>query len=83
VKKGWEHNTDQWAASHLKSVQQWLAEFKGGLWPVKEASVRINKKGKTTQAQHGSFDNNLEVIGQTITRISGASLVAPIEWLDY
>jgi len=83
VVKGWEGNTDQWAASHLPFVKQWLAEFKGGTWPVTEASVRINKKGKTQQAQHGSFDNNIDVIAQTIERIAGAKPVKPIEWLDY
>jgi hypothetical protein len=47
-----------------------------------EASVRVNRNGKTQQAQHGSFDNNVEVIRQTIERISGAKIVAPIGWLD-
>ena len=83
VERGWENDTDQWAAAHLGYVRTWLADFDGQRWPVSEASVRVNKKGKTQQAQHGSFDNNVEVIAQTITRISGANLVAPIEWLDY
>jgi hypothetical protein len=64
-------------------VQQWLAEFKGSLWPVKEASVRINKKGKTQQAQHGSFDNDIDVVSATIERIAGRKPVKPLEWLDY
>ncbi len=83
VIKGWEASTDQWSASQLGSVRQWLAGFKGSLWPVKDASVPIDKKGKTEQAQHGSFDNNLDVIGMTIERIAGKKLVQPIEWLDY
>lgn len=80
---GWEKSTDQWAAAHLPAVQKWLAEFKGSLWPVKDASVPINRKGKTQQAQHGSFDNNIPVIAQTIERIAGAKPVKPLEWLDY
>jgi hypothetical protein len=83
VSKGWENDKEQWAESQLKCVQQWLAEFKGSLWPVKEASVRINKKGKTQQAQHGSFDNDLDVISATIERIAGHKPVKPLEWLDY
>ena len=83
VVPGWEKSTDQWAASHLPAVQKWLAEFKGSLWPVTDASVPINKKGKTQQAQHGSFDNNMDVIAQTIERIAGAKPVKPLEWLDY
>jgi hypothetical protein len=51
--------------------------------PVPTPSVVVNKKGKTAQAQHGSFDNNVAVIEHTIERIRGVKLVAPIEWLDY
>lgn len=83
VERGWENDTDQWAASHHDALRTWLTEFQGSRWPVETASVRVNRKGKTQQAQHGSFDNDIEVIGQTITRIAGAELVAPIEWLDY
>jgi pimeloyl-ACP methyl ester carboxylesterase len=83
VEPGWERDADQWATTHLGDVRTWLAQFEGSLWPVVDASVRVNRKGKTEQAQHGSFDNNVEVIGRTIERIAGAGLVAPIEWLDY
>lgn len=37
----------------------------------------------TTQATHGSFDNNITVLTQAIERIAGRSLVSPMEWLDY
>jgi hypothetical protein len=83
VDKGWETDRDQWAESHHADLQQWLAGFKGSKRPVVDASVRINRKGKTQQAQHGSFDNAFEVIGPTIERIAGRPLVSPIEWLDY
>lgn len=83
VTPGWEMDGDQWAASQLPSVQQWQAQFKGQVVPVPTPSVVVNKKGKTAQAQHGSFDNSVAVIEQTIERIRGAKVVAPIEWLDY
>lgn len=83
VQQGWEKDSDQWAAAQLPSVQQWLAQFKGQTHPVDTPSVVVNKKGKTVQAQHGSFDNNVAVIQQTIERIRGAKIVQPIEWLDY
>ncbi len=37
----------------------------------------------TTQATHGSFDNNIAVLTQTIERMAGKPLVSPMEWLDY
>jgi hypothetical protein len=83
VTPGWERDSDQWAASQLPAVQQWLAQFKGRVQPVEAPSVVVNKKGKTVQAQHGSFDNDVAVITQTIERIRGVPPVRPIEWLDY
>jgi hypothetical protein len=50
---------------------------------VSDPNVFINKKKKTAQAQHGSFDNNVEVVAETIERIAGAPMPKPIEWLDY
>jgi hypothetical protein len=74
---------DQWAPEHLGYIDQWLAGFKGHLHRIDAPSVQINKRGKTAQAQHGAFDNDLKTIGETIERIRGAPLVSPIEWLDY
>jgi hypothetical protein len=48
-----------------------------------EPTVRTTARGDRIQATHGSFDNNLDVIGETLRRIRGAPLVAPLEWLDY
>jgi hypothetical protein len=83
VVPGGEKDSDQWAASQLPSVQRWQAAFKGQVQAVQTPSVVVNKKGKTMPAQHGSFDNNVVVIQQTIERIRGAKIVRPIEWLDY
>jgi hypothetical protein len=75
--------TDQWDAAHLRYVREWQAAFQGSLHRVDAPSVPINKKGKTQQAQHGSFDNNVGVVTATIERIGGAKVKHPIEWLDY
>jgi hypothetical protein len=74
---------DQWAESQLEFVRTWQAKFKGTKDPVSDPNVFINKKKKTAQAQHGSFDNNVEVVAETIERIAGAPMPKPIEWLDY
>jgi hypothetical protein len=83
VTAGWEHDADQWAAAQLPSVQAWLARFQGRVQALASPSVVVNRKGQTMQAQHGSFDNNVALMTQTIEGMRGAKLVRPIEWLDY
>lgn len=83
VEPGYETNTDQWDAGELAWVRAWQKRFKGTLAPVAEPSVVVAANGKTAQATHGSFDNNVRVIAATIERITGARPVKPIEWLDY
>ncbi|PTT92411.1 hypothetical protein DBR42_02010, partial [Pelomonas sp. HMWF004] len=76
---------DQWAAAPNADVAAWLK-----LWPagallnrVAAPKVRTTKAGDQVAASHGSFDNNIDVLTGTLERIRGASLVAPMEWLDY
>lgn len=77
-------NTDQWARSHLPALTRWRAAFPAAnRHPVPTPYIRVNKLGKTEQATHGSFDNNVDVIADTIRRIRGHAPVKPIEWLDY
>lgn len=38
-----------------------------------------NVKDKTENASHGGFDNNVELVGQTLERITGAPLVMPVD----
>jgi len=88
VESGWHGGDlvwqgDQWAPEHLPYIDQWLAGFKGKRYRIDRPSVPINKRGKTAQAQHGVFDNDMETIGATIERIRGAPLLSPIEWLDF
>jgi hypothetical protein len=77
-------NEDQWARSQLPALARWHAALPAAnRHPVPTPYIRVNKQGKTEQATHGSFDNNIDVITDTIRRISGKGPVKPIEWLDY
>ncbi|MNJ72162.1 hypothetical protein D3C77_687840 [compost metagenome] len=47
---------------------------------VIDASKVITGLPSTTiDATHGSFDNNVEVVGRTLERITGAKLAMPID----
>lgn len=75
---------DQWDKSHLRHLQDWHSRFpRANLHPVPMPYIPVNREGKTAQATHGSFDNNIDVVTQTIQRVNGSALVSPIEWLDY
>lgn len=53
---------------------------------IEKPQVLATKHGDRIQATHGSFDNNITVLTETIARVSGregVGLVAPLEWLDY
>lgn len=77
-------NAEQWARGQLPALARWHAAFPAGnRHPVPTPYIRVNKLGKTEQATHGSFDNNIDVIADTIRRISGQAPVQPIEWLDF
>ena len=80
----------QWATEQQASVAAWQQLWVPGAsgsaqrgFPVTARDVRITRTGATTQATHGSFDNNIDVMTATLERIRGKSLVAPMEWLDY
>jgi hypothetical protein len=75
---------DQWAKGHLRHLQDWHSRFaRSNLHPVPLPHIPVDREGRTAQATHGSFDNNIEVVRQTIERVTGSSLVSPIEWLTY
>jgi hypothetical protein len=76
---------EQWDAGHQADLRRWRDRWRGGalLKIVSERQVPIARDGKTSAATHGSFDNNIAVLTETIERISGERLVAPMEWLDY
>jgi hypothetical protein len=77
----------QWAQGELAAMQKWQAAWKGEgtelLKVVKDRNVTITREGAQSQATHGSFDNNIEVVTRTIERIKNGKLIKPVEWLDY
>jgi hypothetical protein len=82
-------STDQWVLGQGQSVNADIAAWLK-LWPagallnrVTTPKVRTTKTGDQIAASHGSFDNNIDVLTGTLERIRGATLVAPMEWLDY
>ena len=83
------NDEDQWAAGELQSVKAWQARWQTGSGktargiPVRTPDVRNTKTGGQIHATHGSFDNNIDVLTDTLQRIKGGTLVAPMEWLDY
>lgn len=77
-------STDHWAETELASMQAWQARWpagQGATW--RDPTVLTTRRGDRIPATHGSFDANLEVITETLQRIRGEPLVAPLEWLDY
>lgn len=83
---GYATDGDQWAAECLPDVQAWQQRWGGAggrASIVASPTVRTTRSGGQAPASHGSFDNNLEVIGETLERIRGGALVSPLEWLDY
>lgn len=78
-------DSDQWDAGQLAEVRRWQAAWPGGklLGRVATSAVVDTREYDHVQATHGSFDNNIAVITETIERIKGAPVAWPLEWLDY
>ncbi len=81
-----KNDDKQWDASELPEIQAWLSHWPqttGLLQVVDTPQVVTTRELDSIQSTHGSFDNNVSVIGATIERIRGRKLIAPLEWLDY
>jgi hypothetical protein len=79
-------DSDQWDAGQLAEVRRWQAAWPAGkplLGRVDTPQVVNTREGDHIQATHGSFDNNIPILTETIERIKGAPLASPLEWLDY
>jgi hypothetical protein len=82
--RGYENDEDQWEKSELAAVREWLKLHRQDrVRVVPGPRIPVDAHGGTKQPTHGSFDNNVEVIGRTIESITGKPVVKPIEWLDY
>lgn len=78
------NDREQWADEELHWVQEWQARWSRARGiPESRPFVENTRDRGQIQATHGSFDNNIDVVTQTLARIRGAGLVKPMEWLDY
>lgn len=80
-------DADQWAGDQLAEVKRWQAAWPGAakdlLRLVDRPQVAVTREGGQCKSTHGSFDNNIAALTETIERIKGSAVVAPLEWLDY
>jgi hypothetical protein len=85
------NDADQWNSNELSAIRVWQASWAPMLPETGEHLVSIvtrpkvqnNKAGSQISATHGSFDNNIDVMSETLVRIKGAALLSEMEWLDY
>ena len=88
LQPAYAQDSDQWDRGQLAQVQAWQAAWPGTanaglLRTVTDPQIITTARGDRIDATHGSFDNNIPVLSETIERIAGKPLVAPLEWLDY
>jgi hypothetical protein len=76
-------DTDQWAREELATLHQWQSRWNGPSFGVNAPDVLVTKTGQRVPATHGSFDNNIDALTETLQRVAGKKLAAPMEWLDY
>ncbi|MEY4730288.1 MAG: hypothetical protein RL020_1446 [Pseudomonadota bacterium] len=82
------NDTDQWDENQLSEIKNWQRAWPGTkdktlFKIISTPEVVTTRAMDHVKATHGSFDNNISVISETITRIKGSTLAAPLEWLDY
>jgi hypothetical protein len=79
---------DQWDDTQLAEVQLWQSTWPGMqdktlLRTIDEPEIVTTRQMDHAQSTHGSFDNNIKAMTETIERIKGGAVVAELEWLDY
>ena len=75
-----------WHADELAGVEHWQAlpsNHPVNLHVIDSAQISTGRLGRPLPIAHGSFDNDAEVIGSTLSRINGGKLRFPVEWLEY
>ncbi|HYD78537.1 MAG TPA: alpha/beta hydrolase [Paucimonas sp.] len=97
--EGGKRNTEHWHKDTLAGLQDWQEFFWNGDVPQSvtptmlpraesqlslcDAHVRVDDEKTTVKATHGSFDNDIDVVGATIERIIGGRLEKPVDDLSY
>ena len=84
-------DADQWNGTELEALQTWQS-----VWATQRPTpgttllkvhgkprVRCTREGGEMPATHGSFDNSIEALGETLERIKGSGLIGDMEWLDF
>jgi predicted protein tyrosine phosphatase len=75
-----------WHEDEVTAAEQWQALARScpiNLHVIDSAQVSTGRLGRPVPAAHGSFDNDADVIGSTLSRICGGKLRFPVEWLEY
>lgn len=84
----------RWSKHAFKSIREWNGFWRDSenLYQVKAAQVTIRARFKdeqlekvleSTDSTHGSFDNDISVVGETLRRIRGRKLMVAVENLRY
>ncbi|MEE9394256.1 MAG: C1 family peptidase [Planctomycetota bacterium] len=73
-------NRNDFHHSQQKEVKDWQNLMRAGNDPevVKRKRTKTATDGSTIATSHGSFDNDIEVMTQTLQRIRGSKLLRPI-----
>jgi len=79
----WSADDGTFKPDYRKDIDAWIAASAGVVLdpPVAETEVPIRheaNKDETIDAGHGSFDNNLNIVNQTIQRITGKKPAEPV-----
>jgi Papain family cysteine protease len=78
--------SELWHEAELAAVEQWQAlgrKHPTNVHVIDSAQISTGRLGRPLPAAHGSFDNDADVIGSTLSRINGGQLQFPVAWLEY
>jgi papain like protease len=83
LNKIWSQDDDTFMKDYEKQIDAWRKASKGVVFddPIVKTEVPIRHekdKDETIDANHGSFDNNLDVVNQAIARIVGKKPSTPV-----
>ena len=70
---------DLWNKKGLKSIDQWRKFAKGKMHLEVHTNPQVNDGQEMIPLAHGSFDNDIAVVGKTLERIRGKKLKSKVE----